>query len=62
MVSGACLAVGIRFAGSCNAQALALLRRYLLYFVQAKQGLPEPGAGGWGGWAGRRAGGRVTLC
>ncbi len=46
VVAGACLAVGIRYAGSCNAPAQALLRKYLLYFVNAKQGVPEPGAGG----------------
>ncbi|PSC69420.1 anaphase-promoting complex subunit 1 isoform X2 isoform B [Micractinium conductrix] len=45
VVAGACLAVGIRFAGSANAQAEALLRRYALYFLSAKQRAPEPGTG-----------------
>ncbi|GAB4821235.1 hypothetical protein N2152v2_008281 [Parachlorella kessleri] len=47
-LAGACLAVGIRHAGSCSAPAQALLRKQLLYFLEAKQGLPEPGAGSSG--------------
>lgn len=49
-VAGACLAVGIRFAGSANARAEALLRRHAQQFLAAKQRVPEPGTGeyGWG--------------
>ncbi|KAL4443950.1 hypothetical protein ABPG75_011687 [Micractinium tetrahymenae] len=45
VLAGACLAVGIRFAGSCNARAEELLRKYCSYFMAAKQRAPEPGAG-----------------
>ena len=52
--------MGIRYAGSCNAQAVALLRKHLVAFVQAKQALPEPGSGVClCGGGGRRAGGRA---
>lgn len=47
VVAGACLAVGIRFAGSCNGRAEALLRKYCLHFLAAKQRAPEPGTGAW---------------
>eukprot|EP00887_Chlorella_sp_A99_P005912 scaffold29.g5912.t1 len=45
IVAGACLAIGIRFAGSCNAQAEQVLREYVLYFLAAKKAAPEPGSG-----------------
>ncbi|KAI3425098.1 hypothetical protein D9Q98_008476 [Chlorella vulgaris] len=44
-LAGACLAVGIRFAGSANARAEALLSRYARHFLSAKQRAPEPGVG-----------------
>ena len=44
-IAGACLAVGIRFAGSGNAGADALLRHYVRYFIKSKQAAPEPGTG-----------------
>lgn len=47
VVSGACLAIGIRFAGSANAQAEAVLREFLLHFLSAKKLAAEPGSGGW---------------
>lgn len=45
VLAGACLAVGIRFAGSANARAEALLRKYAAHFLTAKQRAPEPGTG-----------------
>lgn len=56
-VAGACLAVGIRFAGSANARAEALLRRYAQHLLAAKQRVPEPGTGGC---VGARVGTSVT--
>lgn len=51
-LAGACLAVGIRFAGSANARAEALLSRYARHFLSAKQRAPEPGVGEQGRGAG----------
>lgn len=51
-LAGACLAVGIRFAGSANARAEALLSRYARHFLAAKQRAPEPGVGEQGRGAG----------
>jgi anaphase-promoting complex subunit 1 len=53
-VAGACLAVGLRYAGSANARAEALLRAQAHAFLAAKQRASEPGTGGWR-W-GRRGG------
>lgn len=47
VVAGACLAVGLRHAGSANARAEALLRHHIQYFLAAKQRAPEPGTGAW---------------
>ena len=35
-VAGACLSIGIKFAGSANAAAEQVLRHYVLYFLKAK--------------------------
>ncbi len=62
-VAGVCLAVGIRFAGSANARAEALLRRYAQHLLAAKQRMPEPGTGGRvGGWVGGHAGDLFMPC
>lgn len=36
-VAGACLSIGIKFAGSANAAAEQVLRHYVFYFLKAKQ-------------------------
>ena len=48
-VAGACLAIGIKFAGSGSAEAEQVLRHYVLYFLKAKlqdsdagQGMTQP--------------------
>lgn len=40
-VAGACLALGIRYAGTCNAAAAKLLRSYTLYFLECKKLVPD---------------------
>ena len=44
-ITGACLAMGIRFAGSANAAAYGVLRHYLLYLLTAKKTAPEASQG-----------------
>ena len=44
-VAGACLSIGIKFAGSANAAAEKVLRHYVLYFLKAKQQAPDSSAG-----------------
>lgn len=39
-LAGACFAIGLRFAGSCNASAEALLRHHLLQLLHAKRRAP----------------------
>lgn len=39
-LSGACFAIGLRFAGTCNAAAEALLRQHLLQLLHAKRRAP----------------------
>lgn len=39
-LSGACLALGLRFAGTCNAAAEGLLRHHLLQLLNAKRRAP----------------------
>ncbi|KAL0039031.1 hypothetical protein WJX77_005730 [Trebouxia sp. C0004] len=48
-VAGACLSIGIKFAGSANAAAEKVLRHYVLYFLKAKQQAPDSSAGAWRG-------------
>lgn len=36
------MGMALRFAGTANAQAEAVLRKYVLYFLKAKKGAPEP--------------------
>lgn len=44
-VAGACLSIGIKFAGSGNAAAEQVLRHYVLYFLKAKQQAPDSSTG-----------------
>ena len=44
-VAGACLAIGIKFAGSASAAAEQVLRHYVLYFLKAKQQAPDSSTG-----------------
>lgn len=44
-VAGACLAIGIKFAGSGNADAEQVLRHYVLYFLKAKLQDSDAGQG-----------------
>ena len=44
-LAGACLALGIKYAGTCHAAARDLLHNYVLYFLSAKQGAPDPVSG-----------------
>ena len=37
-IAGACLAIGIRYAGSCNGAAQALLQGHALALLRAKEG------------------------
>lgn len=46
-VAGACLSVGIKFAGSADAAAEKVLRHYVLYFLKAKQHAPDSASGEW---------------
>lgn len=39
-LSGACFAIGLRFAGTCNSAAEALLRQHLLQLLHAKRRAP----------------------
>lgn len=45
-LAGACLALGIKFAGTGDDRARALLHNYVLYFLSAKQRAPDPVSGG----------------
>ena len=44
-VTGACLAMGIRYAGSANAAAYSVLKHYLLYLLAAKNMAPDASQG-----------------
>ena len=44
-VAGACLAVGIKYAGSANAAACGLLTHYCGYFLRAKHAAPDSSSG-----------------
>ena len=44
-VAGACLSIGIKFAGSADAAAEGVLRRYVLYFLKARQQAPDSASG-----------------
>ena len=44
-LAGACLALGIKFAGTANPDARDLLHSYVLYFLSAKQAAPDPVSG-----------------
>ena len=44
-VTGACLAIGIRYAGSANAAAQALLQEQCLAMLRAKEAAPDPSFG-----------------
>lgn len=44
-VAGACLSIGIKFAGSADAAAEGVLRHYVLYFLKAKQQAPDSASG-----------------
>jgi anaphase-promoting complex subunit 1 len=47
-VAGACLAIGIRYAGSANADAQALLQECALGLLHAKEAAPDSSAGAHG--------------
>jgi anaphase-promoting complex subunit 1 len=42
MVAGACMALGLRFAGSANQQARTVLTNRLLYFIKRAKTLVGP--------------------
>ena len=44
-VTGACLAMGIRYAGTGDRQARAVLTRHALAFMEAKMEAPDPFSG-----------------
>ena len=44
-LAGACLALGIKYAGTAHPDARGLLHNYVLYFLSAKQGAPDPVSG-----------------
>ena len=44
-VAGACLSIGIKFAGSGDAAAEQVLRHYVLYFLKARQQAPDSASG-----------------
>ena len=44
-ITGACLAMGIRYAGSANAAAYSVLQHYLLYLLAAKKMAPDASQG-----------------
>jgi anaphase-promoting complex subunit 1 len=43
-IAGACMAMGMRFAGTGDQEAGSTLTTYLKYFVLSKQTAPEPGS------------------
>ena len=45
-VSGACLAMGIRYAGTGSDSAREVLHSYVMYFFNAKLQAPDPSQGG----------------
>jgi anaphase-promoting complex subunit 1 len=45
ILAGACFAIGVRFAGTGNEDARALLHKYVLQFVQQKRGAPAVSSG-----------------
>ncbi|KAK9863020.1 hypothetical protein WJX84_009707 [Apatococcus fuscideae] len=49
-ISGACLALGIRYAGSANAAAYGVLKHYLLYLLAAKKTAPDASQGAEATW------------
>ena len=44
-VSGACLAMGVKYAGSANSGAQAVLHEYATYLLQAKNVAPDSTSG-----------------
>ncbi|KAL3162204.1 hypothetical protein ABBQ32_009910 [Trebouxia sp. C0010 RCD-2024] len=48
-VAGACLSIGIKYAGSADAAAEGVLRHYVLYFLKARLQAPDASSGGWRG-------------
>ena len=44
-VSGACLALGIKYAGTASQAAVDLLHRYVMYLLTSKQAAPDPVSG-----------------
>ncbi|KAK9828929.1 hypothetical protein WJX72_002853 [[Myrmecia] bisecta] len=49
-IAGACMAIGIKFAGSANAAAQEVLAHYVHYFLEAKQSAPDSAAGAAATW------------
>ncbi|KAK9796665.1 hypothetical protein WJX73_002436 [Symbiochloris irregularis] len=49
-LAGACLALGIKYAGTGDDRARALLHNYVLYFLSAKQRAPDPVSGAAAVW------------
>lgn len=45
-LAGACLALGIKYAGTADARACDMLHSYVLYFLCSKQAAPDPVSGG----------------
>lgn len=43
-IAGACLALGIRYAGTQDKAAASSLRKFVLYFLQSKKEASEPGS------------------
>ena len=70
-VAGACLSIGIKFAGSADAAAERVLRHYVLYFLNARQQAPDSASGqlslgfrcawGGGGKVASEGGNSITL-
>lgn len=44
-VTGACLSIGVRYAGTADPQAQATLTRYVEKFLRAKMDAPDPFSG-----------------
>ena len=44
-VSGACLALGIKYAGTASKAAADLLHSYVMYLLTSKQAAPDPVSG-----------------
>lgn len=44
-VAGACLSIGIKYAGSADAAAEGVLRHYVLYFLKARLQAPDASSG-----------------